>query len=233
MPQRSTDLVETFVARALAAGGIGIVFLALSAVMFKFQGESGLSLAIVLGVIGLAAAAYAVFSFVKSRKVSAFKLDCPMCGAANGFAEMPNSDVICTGCHRTIPIMNGKLMPLKQISCGACGESNWYSDRTKTLLCEACGKEIAIASGSGEGGAQYAVPAEARPYQVLLTGYQQGSDDLVEALQELLNADRSGVRVLMTGLPSVLQTNVPRHVADRLAAELSQHGARVEVLPVD
>ncbi len=230
MPQRSSDLVETYAARALGAGALGLVFAVLAGVMWSYRGDSGGALAIVLGVIALGLLAYAAFSFVKSRGVSSFKLDCPMCGAANGFEEAPTSDVICRQCHRTIPIQDGRILPLRQISCNACGESNWYSDRTKSLLCEACGREILIAGPSGA--AQYAVHDDARPYELVLVAFEQGSDDLVEALQERLGTNRAQIRTLLTNLPSVLLTNVPRQKAEILRDELSHLGAALEARPV-
>lgn len=232
MPQRSSDLVETWVARALGAGGLGLVVLGLSVVMFIYRGDSGLALAIVLGVIAVSLLLFAAVAFFKSRKVGSFKLVCPMCGATNGFEAEPTADVVCSHCHRTIPIENGQVLPLKQVSCGACGESNWYSDKTKSLLCESCGREIAIASGGGNGGATYAVQDDARPYELVLIAYEQGHDDLVEALQRALGINRAQVRGLLTELPSVLLTNVPRQKAEILRNELSHYGAALEARPV-
>ena len=145
MPQRSSDLVETLMARAFGAGGLGLVALFAGGVMFAYRGDSGLPLAVVLLSIGVLILAYGAFCVFQSRKVGAYKLACPMCGEVNGFESAPTEDVICRGCHRRIPIENGRIMALQQISCGSCNESNWYSDRTKTLLCESCGREIAIA----------------------------------------------------------------------------------------
>lgn len=145
MPQRSSDLVETYSARALGMGALAIVVGGAATVMFVYRGDSGLPLAIVLALIAVLLLGYATFSLIQSRRVTTFEVICPMCRAKNGFTEAPVTDVTCGECHRTIPIKGGKLMPLQQVSCGACGESNYYSDRTKSLICEACGKEIAIA----------------------------------------------------------------------------------------
>ena len=231
MPQRSSDLVETHIARALGTGGLGAIVLVAGLVMFAFRGDSGTPLAVVLLSIGVALLAYAAFCLVKSRGVSSFKLACPMCDASNGFEAMPTTDVVCRECHRTIPIENGRLMPLRQISCGACDESNWYSDRTKHLLCEACGREIAIAQ-QGPGAAIYGVADDARPYELVLIAYEQGHDDLVDALQQLLGVNRAQVRDLLTNLPSVVLTNVPRQKAEMLKAELSRTGAALEARPL-
>ena len=145
MPQRSSDLVETFMARAFGAGGLAVLFLGGGAVMFAYRGDSGLPLAVVLLAIGFGLLAYAAFCVAQSRRVGAYKLECPMCHASNGFESAPTEDVICNACHRRIPVENGRILPLQTVSCGACGESNWYSDHTKSLLCESCGREIAIA----------------------------------------------------------------------------------------
>ncbi len=230
MPQRSSDLVETYMARALGTGALGGVVLVLGMVIFAFRGDSGTPLAVVLLIIGVALLAFAAFCVVKTRGVSSYKLVCPMCGASNGFESMPTSDVVCRDCHRTIPIENGKLMPLKQISCGACNESNWYSDRTKLLLCEACGREIAIAQS--QGGAAYAVSDDARPYELVLIAYEPGHEDLADALQHLLGVNRSQIRDLLSNLPSVVLTNVPRQKAEMLKSQLSHTGAALEARPV-
>ena len=218
-------------ARALGTGALGAVFFVLGGIMFAFRGDSGTPLAIVLLVLAFGLLAYAAFCVVKSRGVASFKLKCPMCGAENGFEAMPTSDVVCRACHRTIPIQDGKLMPLKQISCGACNESNWYSDRTKQLLCEACGREIAIAQASG-GRATYAVHDDARPYELVLIAYEPGHDDLADALQHLLGVNRAQVRDLLTNLPSVVLTNVPRQKAEMLRSQLSHTGAALEARPI-
>lgn len=230
MPQRSSDLVETYIARALGTGALGGVLLVLGGVMFAFRGDSGTPLAVVLLLIGAALLVYAAFCVIKSRGVASYKLACPMCGVENGFEAAPTSDVICRGCHRTIPMENGKILPLKQISCGACNESNWYSDRTKHLLCEACGREIAIAQSSG--GATYAVSDDTRPYELVLIAYEPGHDDLADALQQLLGVNRAQIRDLLTNLPSVVLTNVPRQKAEMLKSELSHTGAALEARPV-
>lgn len=232
MPQRSSDLVETYAARALGTGALAVVLLAIAGILIPFRGESGTPLVIVLGVLGLGLLGYAIFCLIKSRGVASFKLDCPMCGASNGFEVAPTEDVICRECHRTIPMRDGKVLPLKQISCGACGESNWYSDRTKSLICEACGREIAIATHSQDPVAHYAVQDDTRPYELVLIAFEQGTDDLVEALQSLLGTNRSQVRTLMTDLPSVVLTNIPRQKAEMLRNELSHLGAALEARPV-
>lgn len=232
MPQRSSDIVETYLARTLGVGALAVVFLALGGVMFAFRGDSGTPLAVVLLLIGVGCLAYALYSFVKSRAVSSYKMECPMCGATNGFESAPESDVVCRQCHRTIPIEKGVVLPLKQISCGACQESNWYSDHTKILICEACGREIAIARPGGEFGATYAVQDDARPYEVVLVAFEHATDELIEALQHRLGTNRSHVRTLLTDLPSVVLTNVPRQKAELLRSELSHLGAAVEARPV-
>jgi ribosomal protein S27E len=233
MPQRSSDLVETYFARALGAGILGGVFVVLAAVMFAFRGDSGLPLAVVLALLAIGLLVFAAVALAQSRRVGSYKMACPMCGATNGFEAAPTSDVVCRGCHRTIPIENGKLLSLKQVSCNFCHESNWYSDRTKSLICEACGREILIARPDGSvGAAQYAVQDDARPYEAVLIAFEHGTDGLIDAIQRALGTNRSQVRDLMTNLPSVLLTNVPRQKAEMLRNELSHHGAAVEARPV-
>lgn len=236
MPQRSSDLVETFIARALGVGALAIIFIVLSVVMFIFRGDSGTALAVVLGAIGVLLLVYAVFSFTKSRGITAHTVKCPMCGASNGFLEAPTEDVICRDCNRTIPITDGKILPMKQISCGACGESNWYSDRTKVLLCEACGREIAIAQAGGDttwdGRPAYAVQDDSRPYELVLIAYSNASDGLVDYLQHELGRNRNQIKDLLIDLPVALLTNIPKQKAEIMRAELSHHGAAAEARPI-
>lgn len=235
-PQRSSDLVETYSARALAAGIGGLVALAVAVFFYIFRGDSnaGLPLAIVIAVIGVASIVFACVSLVQVKKVSSFKLTCPMCGATNGFAEMPASDVTCAQCHRTIPIEDGKILPLNQVSCNYCHESNWYSAHTKTLLCEACGREIAIArpDGSPEAHSSFAVQDDARPYELVLSAYGRDTEGLIGALQQHFGLTRAQAKVIMGELPHVLVTNVPRQKAEMLRLELSRHEAAVEARPV-
>ena len=232
MPQRSSDVVETYVARALGIGALALVVLGAGAVMYFYRGDMGLALAVVLLVIGSLLLAYALFCLAKTRAVSAFTLVCPMCGAKNGFEEFPKQDVTCAECHRKIPIENGAILPLKQISCGACQEANWYSDHTKTLLCESCGREIAIARPDQEASPMYAVQDDARPYELVLTAYEPGHDDLADALQHLLGLNRAQVRAILSELPSVILTNVPRQKAEMVRNDLARTGAALEARPV-
>ena len=232
MPQRSSDVVETYVARALGTGALALVLLGTGAVMFFYRGDSGLALAVVLLAIGGLLLAYSLFNLAKTRSVGSFKLVCPMCGVKNGFESMPERNVTCVQCHRTIPIENGKILPLRQISCGACHESNWYSDHTKILICESCGREIAIARPGQETGSMYAVQDDARPYELVLIAYEPGHDDLADALQELLGLNRAQIRAILSDLPSVILTNVPRQKAEIVRGELTQTGAALEARPV-
>lgn len=230
MPQQSSDLVETHAARALGVGILSAVLLVLGGVMFAYRGDSGLPLALVLLALGAGCLGYALFSLAQTRRVGSHKVVCPMCGATNGFEAEPTSDVVCRGCHRTIPIQNGRILPLKQVSCGACQESNWYSERTKSLLCEACGREIAIAQGGGA--SYYATDEDSRPHELVLVAFEHATDELVQALQDALGASRAQVRGLLTDLPSVLLTNVPKQKAEMVRNELSHLGAAVEARPV-
>lgn len=236
MAQRSSDLVETYVARALGVGALAVVFIGFSVFMYINRGDSGMALAVVLGVIGFGCLAYALYSFAKSRGVTSHNVKCPMCGAVNGFLEQPLTDVTCQECHRMIPIENAAILPLKQVSCGSCQESNWYSDRTKVLLCEACGREIAIARPGGDttwdGHPTYAVQDDTRPYEVVLLAFGHDNDGLIELLQHTLGQNRVQIKELLSQLPSVIVTNVPRQKAEILRNELSHRGAAVEARPI-
>ncbi len=66
----------------------------------------------------------------------------------------------------------------------------------------------------------------------MLTAFERADDDLIQALQESLGITRTQVRGLLTDLPSVLLTNVPRQKAEILRNELSHLGAMVEARPV-
>ena len=218
-------------ARAFGTGGLALVALFAGGVMFAYRGDSGLPLAIVFLTIGILLLGYALFCVFRSRQVGAYKLQCPMCNAVNSFEAAPNEDVICRDCHRRIPIEGGKILPLQQISCGDCNESNWYSDRTKNLLCESCGREIAIARPDGNSSPMYAVNDDARPYDLVLIAYEPGHDDLAAALQELLGCNRAQIRSILTDLPSVLLSGVPRQKAEIVRGELMRYGAALETRP--
>lgn len=234
--QRSSDVIEQYSERAVAAGLTGLGALALGVVLWIFRGEgllSGLSMVLMVGGVGLLL--YAGYWALQVRTVTAVTITCPICKGKNALVETPASDVSCTQCHRMIPIQNGTVMPVQQVRCGYCNELNYYSDKTEILLCESCNHEIPIAKADGSSSTKklakgFAVQDDDRTYELILVAYSHGkTDELIACLQHMLALNRNQVKQMLTELPVVLLTGIPRRKADMLNAQIASHEGVAEI----
>lgn len=231
--QRSSDVVETHAEHALAFGIGAVVALALGGLFIYYQGMlTLLGYLLVLG--GLAAGGYAVYCALQIRKVTTFKVECPMCHATNVFLEQPMSDVSCRDCHRLIPIVDGRVLRVYQVRCGFCNRLNYYSDKSPGLICEECDREIPLATS---GAAQppkafttYARHDDDKAYDLVLIAQGHKTEELISCLQHMLALNRNQVKDILTSLPATLMTGIPRKKAEMLAAQISLHEAAAEIV---
>lgn len=234
--ERSTDIVEEQSTTAFIYGACGLGLLFLGGVLWYFNKDGGsliyLSYLLLLGGVG--STGYAVYSALQIRKVHHFAYDCPYCKAKNRLAAEPETDFTCVECHRLIPVLDRKVLPVYRVVCGYCREPSYYSDKTIVLLCEGCNHEIPITRGDGSiAHSKFAVQEDARSYELSLTGYEHATEDLVSCLQQMLALNRNQVKDLLATLPCVLLTGIPKKKAEMLSAQLAVHHAASNYKPLD
>lgn len=230
--ERSSDVVEERSETAFIWGGfVGLGLLFIGGVLWYFNKDGGslIVLSWLLLIGGLAATIYGVYAAMQIRKVQHFDYSCPYCKAKNRLATEPDTDFTCIECHRLIPVQDHQVLAVHRVNCGYCREPNWYSDKTIVLLCESCNHEIPITRGDGSvAHSRFAVQDDTRTYELSLTGYEHGSEELVNCLQHMLALNRNQVKDMMTSLPVVLLTGIPKKKAEMLAAQLAVHGAAAD-----
>lgn len=226
--ERSTDLVEERGEGVVIYGGGGLLVLAFGAVLWYFNKDGGslLILSYVLLLIGLGLAGYGGYMAMQIRKVPHFDYACPYCKAKNRLTSEPETDFTCIECHRLIPVMDRHVLPVYRVTCGYCREPSYYSDKTIVLLCENCNHEIPITrADGGVVHSKFAVQEDTSNYELSLTGYEHASEELISCLQHMLALNRNQVKDMLTSLPVVLLTGIPKKKAEMLAAQLASHHA--------
>lgn len=231
---RVSDIIEMTAERAIyyAAGGVVGVFIA--ATLYNYRGSSGMfvPLASILGLIGLASLGTSGYIAYQIRKVTGVPLKCPICDTVNELTEMPTEDFPCVNCHRMVPVLDGKILPVSQVRCGFCNELNYYSDKTGALLCEVCNHEIPIAQEEGATKkvipAAYAVVDDEALYELVLVGHGNKEEDLIGALQHILALNRNQVKQMLNEMPVTLLTGITRRKAEMLKAQIGIHDGETE-----
>lgn len=231
---QSSDVVEVYSERALIAGIGGLIAFAGAALTFNYGRGYLTGLAIILALAGVAGVVYAIMCYSKIRKVESFDITCVYCKKVNKLTEPPTKDFTCRECHRLVPIMNGKVLPVQQVRCGFCNELNYYSEKTEVLLCEACNHDIPISRGDDSPARRsaFAVQDDDRPYELKLVGKGHKEEELIGTLQHMLALNRNQVKDMLNDLPVVLLTGIPKKKAEMLAAQLHVHGAAAEYNPL-
>ncbi|MFZ4507994.1 MAG: hypothetical protein ACOYON_09895 [Fimbriimonas sp.] len=215
----------------------GIVAVGASIFFYVYRGQGGtIPLVVVLGIIGLGLLGYAGNCIAKARQVTSVAEKCPYCGANNRLLENPNDDFTCIECHRLIPVLDGNILPVRQVRCGFCNELNYYSDKTEVLLCETCNHEIPIAQEEGHVSKKlapgYAVKDDDRPYELVLVATGPKTEELVSTLQQMLALNRNQVKQMLTETPITLLQGIPKKKAEMLRAQLAIHDAAADARPM-
>ncbi len=234
MPTRSSDIVEQYSVRAFGGGIGGLVALALAVTLFVYQGSGALiGLVAVLAFAGLAGIGYAIYNIAESRKVTDVGVGCPYCQYKNHLTTTPEKDFTCSGCHRLIPVVDGKPIPVQQVRCGYCNTLNYYSAKSEVLLCEDCNREIPIAVDDAHRTKRlapgYAKVDDTNTYDLVFVSHDgHHLESLIGALQHMLALNRNQVKQLLEECPVTLLSGIPRMKAEMLQAQLAVHGATAD-----
>lgn len=231
---RVSDIIEMTAERAMYYGVGGIVFTVGCGFFYKYRGASSMfvPLANVLGFFGIVMIGFAVYISFQVRKVTSVPVTCPICDVVNELTESPTEDFPCVNCHRMIPILDGKVLPVNQVRCGFCNELNYYSEKTGALLCENCNHEIPISMEEGMSKkvipAAYAVVDDEALYELILVGHGNKEEELIASLQHILALNRNQVKQMLNELPVTLLTGITRRKAEMLRAQISIHDGETE-----
>ena len=211
----------------------GLVALAFAGILFKFKGEGAMiGLIIVLGILGFAALAYAIYCALQIRKVESVAVACCYCSFENKLTAPPSNDFTCQSCHRLIPVQDGQVLPVYQVRCGYCNELNYYSPKTEVLLCEQCNREVPIAVEEGRERRTlpkgFAVQDDDSLYELVLVAHGHKTEELISTLQQMLALNRNQVKQMLEELPVTLLTGITRRKAEMLQAQLHVSDAAAE-----
>jgi len=226
--QRASDIIEIISEKAFFFGIAGVAGIGLGAVFLYYRG-SGMfvPLGSILEVIGVGCLGYAGYTALQTRKVTTYTAECSYCQAKNVLTEQPSEDFSCISCHRMVPVLNGKVLPVQQVRCGFCNELNYYSEKTGALLCESCNHEIPISQDEGVEKkvipSAYAVVDDDAMYELVLVEAGNKDEALIQALQHMLALNRNQVKQMLEELPVTLLTGITRKKAEILKAQLSIH----------
>lgn len=231
--ERSTDVKESYGAQALMAMVPGVLALIIGGIIVAYRSQVFIWLGLLLMVFGLAAIVFGIVQLTKIKKVQTVPVVCPFCGATNELGEAPRKDFTCSGCHRSVPVRDGRVLQVWQVQCGYCGTLNFYSEKSTGLICETCARQIPISVDEDLEAQKrmehYAFQEDPLPYDLVLTARGTKQEELILHLQKVLALNRNQVKQIIEQVPVVLLTGIPKKKAELLRQELIAHGGRAEV----
>lgn len=233
---KTSDVIEERSEVALEYVLGGIVVLLLGLLLFRYNdykyGEYIKVASYVFIAAGIASAAYGFSRAWKVREVPGIGVECCYCKKINKVTEAPTSDFLCGYCNRSIPILDGTVMPVFQVRCGYCNELNYYNAKTEVLICEKCDHEIPIAQEEGKAKKHlprgFVVQEDPNLYDLVLVETGPKSEELIPVLQHMLALNRKQVKEIMEEVPAVLLTGITFKKAEMLAAQLAAHDAKAQ-----
>lgn len=236
--QKVSDIIEVIAEKSFLVGLAGIGALILSFLVFTYLRAQGVVGGWMLAIAGVGLIGYAIKNALTIREVTKFDVTCPYCNETNQVTTLPEDDFTCSFCHRLIPILDHKPLPVMQVRCGYCNALNFYSEKTQILLCEECNHEIPISTSDDDTrpkktlAAAYALVDDENIYELVLVGKGKKTEDLINTLQHMLALNRNQVKQMLDELPVVLLTGINRRKAEMLQAQLSLHDGVAEFRPV-
>ncbi|RYG86672.1 hypothetical protein EON77_03385 [bacterium] len=227
--ERTSDIIEQYSERAVFLAGGGFLCAGGAFLMLHYGGAALAGFAWVLVLGALALFGTAGYKIGRVRQVAAFRIGCPFCNEVVSLASAPgDQDVSCSGCHRMIPLREGKVVAVNQVRCGYCNGLNYYSDKTDALLCEECNHEIPIQHEEGyvakKSVSKFAVVEDEALYELVLVDSGRDEEDLIVTLQHMLALNRNQVKDILEQTPVTLLQGITRMKAEMLKAQIGNHG---------
>ncbi len=226
--QRSSDIKEVYVQRAILGAVPGVLLLVVGLILVIYK-SIFIVLGLLLGAGGLAALVYAAVQYSKTREIPDFSVDCPFCGKKNHLVEQPTSDFRCVHCNRMVPIQDGRMLRIFQVRCGYCNTLNYYSEKSTGLICEECDRVIPIATDEENAPTKafgaFSARDDTGTYDLTLQDAGNKHEEVIECLQHMLALNRNQVKQIIEQVPVVLLSGIPRRKAEMLKAQIDSHGA--------
>ena len=236
--ERTSDIVEQYSEKAVFYGAGGFVCAGAAFLTLRYGGSAFAGLGWVLVLAGLGCFAMAGYKIGRVRSIAAYRISCPFCDEVVALASAPgDQDVSCSGCHRMIPLREGKIASVNQVACGFCRGLNYYSDKTDALLCEHCNHEIPIQHEEGhvskKSVSKFAVVEDGAMYELVLVDAGRDEEDLIGTLQHMLALNRNQVKDILKQTPVTLLQGITRMKAEMLKAQISNHGGEAQARVLD
>lgn len=251
-----TEVREQETANTLKWVGIGAAIILFAVFMIYFLGlflktdptllkimRAGMGLGILAGAAVIGGAVYRQSQL---RNIKGVTFPCPYCDATNQLVAEPTSDFECETCHQTVRFdQNGKMVPVRVISCSNCNTDNRISVKASRFICSKCNATVQVQAEQqpvyGMGNVAPAA-APARPatlltqtnQDVLIQSFDPSRESqLAQMIQELLGVEGTEARRLLGTIaprkPLIIGVDMPQMDAERLQIQLSQLGATVHL----
>jgi transposase-like protein len=234
----------------MAATGIGLIVVCLLLIAFLkyLVPESILIVSRILcglaALVGLTLVIAAGKRIMDVRNAPSVMFRCPYCDAQNRLVAEPTSDFVCESCHSTIRFENGKLVPIRTITCTTCGAEHRVSSKAERYVCDKCNTVLQVQQqaqpvyGMTPTGAaqprQKAAMLGGSNQNLLLQGFDQTRQNQVASiLQRELGVDIAEARRLLQSVtektPLIVAYDIPYDQADGLRRQFEQLGAQVSM----
>lgn len=228
-----------FVKEEAASDGLmllvpGVILMLVAIVLYYYQSRQGglfVSLAMILGAIGLALIGTGGYRMSRIKQVETHGVECPFCQMVNHLTAHPKSDFRCVHCNREVPVENGVVLGVYQVRCGYCNELNYYTDKSTGLICEKCDRAIPIANDQENRSAKvfenFTVHDDDKPYDLVLLEAPT-TEEMINCLQHMLALNRNQVKDMLEELPITILTGIPKKKAKLLCTQIEVHKGRAE-----
>lgn len=236
----------------MAATGIGLIVVGLLLIAFLkyLVPESILVVSRVLvglaALLGAGILVAAVKRIVDVRNAPSVLFRCPYCEVQNRLTAQPTENFVCESCHATIRFENGKLMPIRTITCTTCGAEHRVSIKAERYVCDKCNAVLQVQQQTQPVYGMTPPPATAanpRPAAVMLGGSNQNvllqgfdptrENQVASILQRELGVDIAEARRLLHTVsektPLIVAYDIPYDQADGLRKQFDQLGASISM----
>lgn len=211
---------------------VGLLAAALLGYFFKLSiKDPGLrSGMLAMAALGALASLYYAFKgysvMSKARGIGATTVNCPYCDYPMEFPEAPTTDFDCEGCNRRVQFENGRMVPIKIITCAFCKTVHKVSDKTTTYTCDRCNRTLKLTTGKGKAVVEVDASSDIlKNYDVVLTDVGRNATEVAMELENILVCNLREARERMQTLPLTVMKNVPERKADAVRRRLRDLGA--------
>jgi transposase-like protein len=233
----------------LAVTGVGLILAGILLIAFlkylvpdNILGVSRVCVGLA-SLVGVGILLAAVKKIVDVRNAASIDFRCPYCDSINKLVAQPTEDFECESCHSTVRFENGKMVPIRTITCTSCGAEHRVSIKAERYVCDRCNAVLQVQQQTQPvyGMAPTPAPAPSRQPAMMLGGVNQSvllqaldrsrEGQVAAILQRELGVDLAEARRLLNTIsdqtPLIVAYDVPYDQADGLRKQFEQLGATV------